>query len=204
MAAKVDLSRFRSLVRALSKARGKPLAEMLNKGLTTAIIGSDKYKGIVQLAPKATAERIKTDLRNHDLNIRMAVAELKKQGYFAAKHSRAEIQAKIAEVAKARLAKRLKSRAYIAAGWIKALQDLGILKKGKRETRFWEGGTAAEGYGEAATSDHLVAKAFSMSRGTEIVLAELMQVAINNACQDMQDYFNNKGKKIWDSLAGGR
>lgn len=200
----VDLTRFKTLVRDIARYRGKDEAEVLNKGLTTAIIGSDKYKGIVQLAPKATADKIKADLLNGDLNIKMAVAKLRKQGYFATKHSRAEIQQKIGEIAKATLAKRLKSRAYIAAGWIKALQDIGILgkrTKGKSETRFWEGGTAAQGYGVPATAKRLTAAAFSMSRGSEKVLALYMQQAVQGACEDMADYFRMKLGKLFARLS---
>jgi hypothetical protein len=195
MPLKVDLSRFKFFVREIARYRKKDEAEMLNKGLTTAIIGSSKYKGIVQLAPKATKERIRADLKEGDLNVRLAMAQLRKEGYFGTLHSRAEIQQKVAQICKARIKKRLKSRAYIAAGWIKSLQDLGILKsrtKGKRETNFWAGGSAAQGYGVRATPGRLRASAFSMARGSEKVLGTLLQTAVNNACEDMKDYFRNK------------
>lgn len=204
MPLKVDLSRFKQLVRDIAKDRKKPLAWVLNKGLTTAIIGSSKYKGLVQLAPKATRGQIRSDLRENKLNIRLAMAQLRNQGYFATKRTRAEIQQKIAEVCNARLAKRLKSRAYIAAGWIKPLADLGILgsrTKGKRETNFWPGGTAAQGYSVPATERKLVATAFSMSRGSEQVLGPILQTAVDNAAQDMADYYLIKIGKLFQDAS---
>lgn len=199
-----DLRRFNTLVRDIARYRGKDEAEVLNKGLTTAIIGSDKYKGIVQLAPKASAGRIRSDLAENNLNVKLAAAQLKREGYFASRRTRQEIQQKIAEICNKRLSKRLKSRAYIAAGWIKALHDLGILKsraRGRGETRFWEGGTAAQGYGVPATAQKKVAAAFSMSRGSEEVLAPYMQQAIQGACEDMADYFRLKLGKLYARLS---
>lgn len=204
MALTVDLSKFKDMVRKIAYERNRSEAEVVNKGLTTAIIGSSRYPGIVQLAPKASAAQIRTDLRHDGRNVKMTTKALKLSGYFATKRTRAEIQAKIAEVSKARLAKRLKSRAYIAAGWIKALRELGIIgnkDRGKREVRYWEGGTAAKGYAVRATARSLVAKAFSMSRGSEEVLPAVMQMAVDNASQDMADYFLQKIGKLFRSAS---
>lgn len=200
MSVKVDLTRFKTLVREIARYRKKDEAEVLNKGLTTAIIGSSKYEGIVQLTPKATRERIRADLKKNDINNRLSIVLMKREGWYAGKHSREETRQKIAEISKARLAKRLKSRAYIAAGWIKGLQDLGILgsrTKGKRETNFWQGGTAAQGYGVPATAAKLIAKVFNMSRGANKVSAVAIAKGIHNASEDMADYFR---KKLGDRL----
>ena len=195
-----NLTRFKTLVRDIARVRGKEQAEVLNKGLTTAIIGSSKYKGIVQLAPKAKAASIRGDLRRNKLGIRLAVAQMKREGWFASPRSRVETQQEISRRCEATLKARLKSRAYIAAGWIRALQDIGFLKskgRGQKETQFWGGGSAATGYGVPASARRLMAAAFSMSRGSEKVLAPYMQQAIQGACEDMADYFRAKlGKTL--------
>lgn len=203
MSLRIDFSRFKMVARDIARERKKDEAEVVNKGLVTAIIGSNKYKGIVQLAPKATRAQIEADMRHEKRNIKMTTAQLRNQGYFAAKRTRFEIQQKIKEVSRARLKKRIKSRGYLAAGWLRPLHDLGFQRtKGRKETNYWSGGTAAQGYGIKARPSTLVAKAFSMARGSGEVLPDVMQMAVDNAAQDMADYFINKVGKTLQRLTG--
>jgi len=178
-------------MRLIAQMKKKPLSEVVNKGLATAIIGAKGKKGIVQLSKKATPEKIKADLRENDLNIRLTVAKLRNEGYFKTKRTRWEIQRMIGDICKQREKSRLRSRAYIVAGWIKALGDLGVVGRqaGRRATRFWEGGTAAQGYGQKAVDSRLVAKAFNMSRGASVICEPHVAEAFENARQDAEDYY---------------
>lgn len=196
MSLRIDFSRFKQLARDLARERKKDLAEVVNKGLATAIIGSNKYKGIIQLAPRASRAQIETDLRHNDLNVKLATQELRKQGFFSQYRPRFEIQRKIAEIANSRKKKRNRSRGYLAAGWLRPLRDLGVMRRGTRDTNYWPGGSAAKGYALRARPTTLIARAFSFSRGSEDVLPDVMQIAVNNAAQDMADYFVQKMDKL--------
>lgn len=185
-------AKFDGTLRLIAQLKKKPLAEVVNHALATAIIGAKGKKGIVQMAKRATPEKIKADLRRNDLNVKLTTAQLKREGYFNQKRSRWEIRTMISDICKAREKSRVRSRAYIVAGWIKSLEDLGMTGRasgGKRSTRFWEGGTAAQGYGKKATESKLTAASFSFSRGAALICEPHVAQAYENARQDAEDYY---------------
>ncbi len=188
------------------------------------LVGSGSAQGLVQLTRKATAARIKADLnrptvgrsnavmlksgkmragrpKTKPLLFWLALAVMKKTGA-------GNIPEIVKQTMSAILKMRIKSRAYIAAGWLWAARDLyeksPYLQKKHSFTRLKarnmpmvdkaEGGTAAQSFAIPAvvTGNRCVTTLYNTSRGGDTVGMEFVQQSLNNAALDVQKYVDNK------------
>lgn len=201
-------------------------AECINMAAKTIVLGSSNGKGLVQLTRKATAERIKADMhqmvtaRTHKGGpqrqftsdyrfstipriIALAARWLVKRGEQPRNGSRAEMDAwrsRISSACTTIMNARIRSRAYVAAGWLWAGRDLAKFVPGQKLTRMGDGnmpvrddGTAAQSYALAATGNNPVARVYNTSRGAGVVCTQdVFQAAIDNATHDIDMYLSAK------------
>ncbi len=221
-----DLSRFKAAVARISKVSKKTGCELLNHNLLKVAIGSSNGRGLVHYTRKATAERIKADMRqivptvtespsgkrarrtygSAPRIIALAAKYLSSRGVRPLNGSRNEMdhyRQQISNVCAAILAAKLKSRAYIAAGWLWAARDLSAKVPGRKLTRVarrnmptkeeWTGGSASQSWGVPASPNSPVAALYNTSRGANIVVTgDVYQAAINDAIHDMNIYMVKK------------
>ena len=208
---------FSGLNKALAQKAQFPknaLSDILQDAALKVLIGSrsaggEMRDGLVGLTRKATKERIKSDQqvmvagKNGEMRPRLiweAIGWLKGRGMQITR-------AAVSESAKLILKMRIKSRAYIAAGWLWCARDLHekspYLQKKHKLTRLKarnmpmvdkaSNGTAAQSFsitqmGEKQSSVTL----YNTSRGGDTVGMEYVQQAINNATADIQEYLDKK------------
>jgi hypothetical protein len=207
MPLKVDLSRFKHFVKEISAARGKPEAEIVNKGLVTAVIGSNRYQGLLKIVPKAAKAKIKADLERGKLGIRLVMRKLKAEGYFKTRHTRAELQARISAEFKKLVAARYRGIGVMAVSLLKAALELkeaaGIEGKAQRArgSILYPRGEAAQGFAIKATPARLQSVAASAVENSEKILQPYVQEAMDAAANDMRDYFLQKLGKIYAKAA---
>ena len=209
---------FSGLNKALSQKiqlSRTPVVDIVQDAAMKVLIGSGTGDGLVQLTRKATKERITADMNKPVAGkigsgsgrtitrprlFWLALQWMKQNG-------RAFTKEAVREVMSAILKMRIKSRAYIAAGWLWAARDLHekspYLQKKHKLTRLKarniptvdkaDGGTAAQSFSVTYTGDKQCSvKLFNTSRGGDTVGMEFVQQAINNATKDVQVYIDNK------------
>ena len=204
-----------------------PVVDIVQDAALKVLIGSklngEVLGGLVQLTRKATVARIKSDLNKpvagrigkpssprgrtitRPLLFWLALNAVKQSGA-------GYVPEIIKQTMAAILKMRIKSRAYIAAGWLWAARDLyeksPYLQKKHKLTRLKarniptvdkaDGGTAATSFSVTYNGDKKCSvKLFNTSRGGDTVGMEFVQQAINNATKDVQVYIDNKvGKEV--------
>jgi hypothetical protein len=210
---------FEPLKKALSqkiRLSNTPVPEICNDAAMKVLVGSGSAQGLVQLTRKATKERIKADMDKPVAGkigsgsgrtiVRprlfwLALQWMKQNGRTFSKEA-------VKEVMSAILKMRIKSRAYIAAGWLWCARDLHekspYLQKKHSFTRLKarnmpmvdkaEGGTAAQSFAIPAvvTGNRCVTTLYNTSRGGDTVGMEFVQQSLNNAALDVQKYVDNK------------
>lgn len=176
------VERFREDIRRIIIARGKVASEELNKRVIQVLIGAKGYQGAVHLTRKATEARIRKDL-NKTYHVagrleRSATGRITKSGsdvkliyILASKRITENGGAKgltfehyrqfVGQVAQQIYEYRIKSRAYLAAGWLAAAHDLmektpgNWTGKASPEVQVRPGHKAAESWAEMATPSFL-------------------------------------------------
>ena len=210
LAQKVQISRT-SVVDIVQDAALKVL---IGSKLNGEVLG-----GLVQLTRKATVARIKSDLNKpvagrigkpssprgrtitRPLLFWLALNAVKQSGA-------GYIPEIIKQTMAAILKMRIKSRAYIAAGWLWAARDLyeksPYLQKKHKLTRLKarniptvdknEGGTAANSFATPVRVNGYTASIVltNTSRGGDTVGMEFVQQALNNATKDVLQYVDKK------------
>ena len=206
---------------ALSNLKKTPLQDIANDAVMKILVGSGTEKsGLVHLTRKATEERIKADMTEGVVGYAgkgarrrvvvrprihwLALSWMKGRGLPFSKEQ-------LKETMKAILKMRIKSRAYIAAGWLWSARDLwtkspGMQKKHKF-TRLEQRnipmvdaaskGTAAQSFAVPAvvgSGGRFTCTVTNTSRGGDTVGMENVQGAINGAMRDIQVYLNTKVK----------
>jgi len=225
---KCDLSQFTAqmqLNRTLSKKTG---AEFLNKRSVQILIGSKGYKGAVSTTKKTTTAQIRKDLgkkygvgtqemqtkgknkgklkkkitwiqKPTQLLILLAGKALRKQGI---KNTPSNMRAMMLRIFKARDA----SRAYLAAGWLAAVREMGHTQRSDNNRSLRPVGTSRGriGYGTLATEGNLRFAAYNnaVSKGTqdnparrEAIVTAWLNLAIQNQIADMKQYLQREMEK---------
>lgn len=224
MQIKYDFSGLNKALKAKLDVGRTPIVDIVQDAALKVLIGSklngEVLGGLVQLTRKATKERIKADMNapvagkigsgsgrtiTRPRLFWLALQWMKQNGRTFSKETVREVMSVILKM-------RIKSRAYIAAGWLWCARDLHekspYLQKKHKLTRLKarniptvdknEGGTAAQSFSVTYTGyKQCSVKLFNTSRGGDTVGMEFVQQAINNATKDVQAYINNKvGKEI--------
>lgn len=227
MSKKYDVSGLEAAMREMRKYSRKSATELVNHNLIKIALGSSNGKGLVHYTEKATAERIKSDMKKMvtvtgrdgrtntvPLIIAIASAWLTKKSPAASalaktKKGRNRAWQSQMKMACAKILRaRLKSRQYIATGWLYAARDLASKVPGSKLTRLgkdslpkkenWKGGTAAQSFAKAARQiGEIKATLSSTSRGAEVVVTpQTYAQAISDAIHDIRIGINHKLKQM--------
>ena len=226
---KCDLSEFiaqMALNKTMSKKTG---AEFLNKRSVQVLIGSKGYQGAVSTTKKTTKAQIRKDLgkkygvgtqemqtkgknkgqlkkkitwiqKPRPLLILLAGKALRKQGI---KNTRENMKAMMLRIFNARDA----SRAYLAAGWLAAVREMGYTQRSDNNRSLRPVGTSRGriGYGTLATEGNLrfVAYNNAVSNGPqdnparrESIITAGLNLAIQNQIADMKQYLQREMEKM--------
>mgnify|MGYP003351552677 FL=1 len=171
----------------------KTMAVALNKYCAQVCIGSKGYKGAVHFTRKATAARIKSDLKRkypahqrggifHKSRNKLSIAGhggtkpvplgiikaskmLKKKGQSKGL-GRQGWRAAVSAGYELILSKRIQSRAYLAAGWINCARDLGVPPNKTRTVKLYDNygkNPASHSYAIKATSGNLEVRAYNVA-----------------------------------------
>ena len=218
-----DFSGLNKALKAKLDVGRTHVVDIVQDAALKVLIGSklngEVLGGLVQLTLKATVERIKSDLNKpvagrigrpssprgrtitRPLLFWLALNSVKQSGA-------GYIPEIIKQTMAAILKMRIKSRAYIAAGWLWAARDLyeksPYLQKKHKLTRLKarniptvdknEGGTAANSFATPVRVNGYTASIVltNTSRGGGTVGIEYVQQALNNATTDIMDYVDRK------------
>lgn len=197
-----------------------PVVDIVQDAALKVLIGSklngEVLGGLVQLTRKATKERITADMNKPVVGkigsgsgrtitrprlFWLALQWMKQNG-------RAFTKEAVREVMSVILKMRIKSRAYIAAGWLHCARDLHekspYLQKKHRLTRLKARnmpmvdkaarGTAANSFAAPVKVNGYTASIVltNTSRGGGTVGIEFVQQAVNNATKDVMEYVDKK------------
>jgi len=199
---------------AIAVKKNRAAADIVNDAGLKVLVGFKGGEGLVQLTRKATVARIKADLDKpvagkigrpsggsgrtitRPLLFWLALNVLKRTGA-------GYIPEIVKQTMAAILKMRIKSRAYIAAGWLFAAKDLFEKSPGKHKfTRLKprniptvETGTAATSFAVPAIPGRTTLTLVNTSRGGGTVGMEYAQQAINNATADIQVYIDREAGK---------
>lgn len=188
---KLDYTAFRRGLDAKLRVSKRDEADILNRAGRDVCLKSIKYM------PRADAAEISAALKSNGLVFKLLQSPnfqhrlpRKLAGKAFAKRSRAEL---IAD-AKTLIASRRRSRAYIAAGWIKAAQTFGAAKNRKVSDR----GEAGKGYGKRATAGNLAAMGANLATGAIKVGPPSLQQSLDEVGNDMKAYGERKLAGNWN------
>jgi hypothetical protein len=225
----VDLSEFNEQMAKCRKMSRKTGAEFLNKRSVQVLIGSKGFKGAVGLTKKTTTAQIRKDLNKkygvgtqevqtkgknkgqlkkkitwlqkpRPLLVLLAGKALRKQGI---KNTRENMKAMMLRIFQARDS----SRAYLAAGWLAAVREMGHTQRSDNNRSLRPVGTSRGrmGYGNLATEGNLRFQAYNdaVSKGPKdnparreaIVKVGLLQ-AIQGQVADMKQYLQREMEKM--------
>lgn len=131
----IDISRFQRSLREVRRVSKRSEAEIVNKALKDVAFRSASF------TPKSNAAKIRGELQQNKLAIRLAVATLKKR---RGKFNSNDVKDMAARIVKARTS----HVSALRAGWIPAIQKLGGNYRGAKLS---QSGTAADGTASKAT-----------------------------------------------------
>lgn len=171
-----DLSTFREGLRAKLAVTKKTEAEVLNQAAKNICLRA------VSFTPKAN----KGAIRALDVKIIAGAVAKKLRGGHGGKIgiSGREFAARI----KKERARRIRSVAYVSAGWVKAGQGFGGGLKKKVSAK----GNAGKSYGKKATDSTLAAIGANLANGASVVGARALQEAADFVGRDMLSYAQKK------------
>lgn len=210
-----NISAFQAQIKEVVRVGKLSMAQALNKNAVKVLIGAregaggELIKGAVQLTPKAKPARIEKDLKKmvptkngaRPLIILLAAKKVGPQKGVPIEQRRQMIAAEALKI----MNKRKASRTFLAAGWIKALRELGFPGKSQGGAKLRPGGRAEKSYAKKATYNALRviagnASAEPGSTGGEIIL-EALNEAIANATADMEKYTKRKMEEAMQRAA---
>lgn len=238
MGATVDLTKFVRSVRLLQQIPDKHGPDVLNKSLAKIAIGAKGIQGIVQRTEKATAEGIRADMQRHVTSVGSrggtrsvpliillatkslinkglkpyaSAGERNKRGKFGKSTAAKLWRALVKMEAKRILASRVRSRGYIVAGWLHALDSLrnkapsAVSKTTAAGAEKFSKGSASKSYAIAARGRRLVAALLNTAEGADKVsTTAICQAAIDAATADNMAYARRKfGAAADDALKFG-
>lgn len=214
-----DFSGLNKALKAKLDVGRTPIVDIVQDAALKVLIGSklngEKLEGLVGLTRKATKERIKADMSvpvagkigggSGRMITRPRLFWLALQ--WMKQHGRTFSKETVREVMSVLLKMRIKSRAYIAAGWLWCARDLHekspYLQKKHKLTRLKArnmpmvdkaaSGTAAQSFSVTYNGDKRCSvRLYNTSRGGDTVGMEFVQQALNNATSDIQAYIDKK------------
>jgi hypothetical protein len=180
---KFDLTTFRAGLQAKRRVTKKAEAEILNQA------GGSICANAIRLTPKATAGKIKAELRQNNLAIYATLRRLKKAGISTRGMSRARFAQEVTRT----INKRAASARYIAAGWFK---PLAIFRPGSAR-KVSDKSLAARSRATKATESSLAATFENHSRGASQVGAAALQQAMDEEGRSMKAYAEKKLAQAW-------
>ena len=228
MQVKYDFSGLNRALKAKLDVGRTPIVDIVQDAALKVLIGSkisgEVLGGLVQLTRKATKERIKQDMtemvvgRTNSIttksgNVRAGRVIVKPRIFWLAlqwmkQNGRTFSREAVREVMSVILKMRIKSRAYIAAGWLHCARDLHekspYLQKKHKLTRLKarnmpmvdkaESGSAANSFATPVRVNGYTASIVltNTSRGGGTVGIEYVQQALNNATTDVMEYVDKK------------
>lgn len=219
---KVDLSSFNATVRKVAIESRKEMADVMNKNAIKALIGSKGSKGAVHFTKKATPGGIRKDLNKKyhvagrvrggksgsDVKLLyiMAAKWLKSKGVGKGM-SFEQWRGAVADAATRIYNARKASIAYIAAGWLNAVRDLGRAEGGGGAPRNFRtigkvksGGMADKSYAVRATPRSLrflAVNAAVSDGGRDWWIANSgLMLGIRDATRDMNQYLVERQERI--------
>lgn len=212
MPAKVDTSRLMDAIRKMQDIPKKEGPAILNKSVLQVVIGSGGNKGLVQLTKKATEAQIKTDLsqmvttvgkrggtKSTPRVIALAAQALVKKGIRPRSWSQEDQllwRSQVSDMADRIIKARVKSRAFMAAGWLFAAADM-AQKAGNQNLRISKNksielksnGEAKDSFAKAAKAGTPIAGAYNTATGAEkICTPGVLQLAINGETNNIRKY----------------
>lgn len=217
-----DLARFRANQERMVTEFKKDAAVELNKRAIQVLIGSKGHKGAVHYTKKATKGGIRKDLNKkyhvagRSGNATRSGTDVKLLWILASKIitrqgsgkglSFAAYRAHVGQVAQQIFDNRVKSIAFLAAGWLNCVRHLesmtpGLNMSGKRVkgVSLKSGGRASESWARGATPGNLVAECWNAAAepGTKAgnIVENGLQQGIGAQIRDMEEYFEKKLEK---------
>ena len=216
MNVKYDFSGLNKALAQKVQLSRTPVVDIVQDAAMKVLIGTGTGEGLVQLTRKATKERIKADMNvpvsgkigsgsgrtiTRPRLFWLALQWMKQNGRTFSKDTVREVMSVILKM-------RIKSRAYIAAGWLFCARELHekspYLQKKHKLTRLKarniptvdknEGGTAANSFATPVRVNGYTASIVltNTSRGGNTVGMEFVQQALNNATKDVLQYVDKK------------
>lgn len=216
MNVKYDFSGLNKALAQKVQLSRTPVVDIVQDAAMKVLIGTGTGEGLVQLTRKATKERIKADMNvpvsgkigsgsgrtiTRPRLFWLALQWMKQNGRTFSKDTVREVMSVILKM-------RIKSRAYIAAGWLFCARELHekspYLQKKHKLTRLKarniptvdknEGGTAANSFATPVRVNGYTASIVltNTSRGGGTVGMEFVQQALNNATKDVLQYVDKK------------
>lgn len=194
----IDTSEFNKALAFVQSVVPRDMAEVINKGGLTAIVGSreNKYAGQVIGAIQRTPRADKAKIKGLDRRI-IAGAVLKRARAKGEKLTRDEINRRI----KAEYGRRLRATAYTAGpGWSNAAKAFG--GRGVKTQAGFGKSLAAHGSGEPASASHLVAVLTNTAPAAEKIGSQALQAALNQTAGAMVEFGQKILQKRFDKIAG--
>ena len=216
MNVKYDFSGLNKALAQKVQISRTPVVDIVQDAALKVLIGTGAGQGLVGLTRKATKERIKADMNvpvsgkigsgsgrtiTRPRLFWLALQWMKQNGRTFSKDTVREVMSVILKM-------RIKSRAYISAGWLFCARDLHekspYLQKKHKLTRLKarniptvdknEGGTAANSFATPVRVNGYTASIVltNTSRGGDTVGMEFVQQALNNATKDVLQYVDKK------------
>ncbi len=199
---KVNLEKFQKKLAEYAKVSKRSFADSLNKQMLQLIVGAKGKRGLVHYTQKATEARIRADLarpvtyriKGHQpltsrLSRVLAAQALFKQGIHI---TRAALDAKEEKIIGQRVRH---TRAYIAASWLFAAQQIAKSVKNNTLTRLnnedipmdsHKNAARAEQLSRAATVHLLKATIFNTAIGATKIAAKALPKALAASVRDME------------------
>lgn len=199
---------------------------IVNKSVLQIAVGSGGGGGLVQLTKKATAERIRADMKKPGPNgvpmlTYLATIAIKRaggrfqnaaigSGPRAQRKALSDWRAQVREMSRKILAARLRSAGATVAGWLHAAIRLAArvpgssIGKGKGGVKLFPSGEASESFANFAMPGHLQAGLFNTTDGAGIVCPNsVIQQAVNNETRNIEAYIERKmNAAIGDAMNG--
>ena len=177
---------FRQALQDYQKASGKEFPEVINRAARNVAFRAISY------TPKARLSKFKKYEPGSPTNTGRLLHALATKGTRLGKKKKGEGNLALAQKL---YASKLQSRGYIAAGWLKAVKDLGGQPRG-RLVQLRPGGKASKGGARKATVARLYADIFNTSTGAEIVGQQALLRAVDFVAKDMRTYIDRKLARI--------
>jgi hypothetical protein len=202
----LDTTKFRQAVEFVFENTRKTAPDIINHAALVTIIGGKGVQGAMQLTRRA----LKSAILAVPVKIIAGVVMKKHKGEFVTRQrtrrgqkafivgQAANTRARIKELVQREYRRRIAAIGYTAlVGWNNAAIAFGGSGVGKKAVGK---GYAAFGYGKPAQGMNLVAEIANTAPAALSIGAQPLQQALNNATQDMIDFWEEKSGEIFEKV----